>query len=232
MRFRVSSIVVFLMLMFHVSAKADTVLMKDGTVIDGIIKKVVKGRVVVEIGSETKVFDILEIESMDFTTPHVLADVEGVALDHFLKNVAAQEIVENLQQLEKTEDEIEKLIVQIRTYWQAREPIGAKDVGSWEAAKETFRQPLLRYQELLNDMYTHLLAKVDKYNVLMTAAGDIYVGVRGAFHVGSPLVPKDLRQLPLKRYVPGGWYATIYYEGYNRGFEDAHSKYTMPQQQH
>jgi hypothetical protein len=221
------------MLMLGASANADTVLMKDGRTIDGVIKKVAKGQVVVEIAKEVKVFDIVEIESMDFTTPHLVGTVvEGAAIDHFLKNIDAQEIVENLQQLEKTELEIEKLIAQIRTFWMEREPINAHETRSWEAARETFRQPLLRYQELLNDMYIHVLAKVDKYNLLMEAASDIYVGVKGPFHVGSTLVSKEMRQLPLKKYVPGGWYATIYYDGYNRGFDDARNKhnYTLPSQ--
>jgi hypothetical protein len=228
MRRRISFIVLFLMLLLAARANADTVLMKDGTAVDGIIKKVVKGQVVVEVGKETKVFDILDIESMDFTTPHVEGAVEGEAVDHFLKNVEAQEIVENMQQLEKTEAEIQKLIVQIRTYWQEREPITPREIPSWEAAKETFHEPLSKYQELLNDLYLHVLAKVDRYNVLMQAASDIYIGVRGPFNVGSPLVPKEMKQLPLKKYVPGGWYATIFYEGYNRGFDDAHMKYAIP----
>ena len=231
MKARMFLVVLFLMVTLAMNANADTVLMKDGTAIDGIIKRVAKGQVVVDLGKETKVFDILEIESMDFTTPHLVDAVEGPAIDHFLKNVEAQEIVENMQQLEKTEDEIEKLIVQIRGYWKTREPITSQESESWTTAKDTFRRPLGRYQELLNDLYFHVLAKVDKYNVLMKAASDIYIGVKGPFNVGSPLVPKEMRQLPLKKYVPGGWYATIYYDGYNHGFDDAHNKYTMPEDQ-
>ena len=75
-------------------------------------------------------------------------------------------------------------------------------VAAWNSTKETFRKPLSLYQELLNNMYFHLLAKVDEYNLLMKAASDVYVGVKGPFNVGSALVPKDLRELPLKKYVP------------------------------
>jgi hypothetical protein len=162
---------------------------------------------------------------MDFTTPHLVGAPEGIPIDHFLKDVEAQEIVSNIQQLEKASDEIEKLLKQIRTYWKAREPVPADQLGSWAAAKETFRRPLDRYQEVLNDLYFHVLAKVDQYNVLMKAASDIYVGVKGPFNVGSALVSKDMRELPLKKYVPGAWYDTIFYDGYNIGYDDAYTKF-------
>jgi hypothetical protein len=211
-----------------ITAQADTLLMKDGTTIDGVIKKVAKGQVVVEIGNDAKVFDILDIESMDFTTPHLVGAPEGLPLDHFLKDTEAQEIVDNMEQLQKASEEIQKLLKQIRTYWLDREPISAEKVGSWDAAKETFRRPLDRYQELLNDLYFHVLARVDEYNLLMKAAGDVYVGVNGPFKFGSPLVSKEMRALPLKKYVPGAWYDTIFYDGYNLGYDDAYTKYATP----
>jgi hypothetical protein len=230
MKWRILLPGLILLFLLNVTAQADTLLLQDGTTVEGIIKKVVKGQVVVEIGGEIKVFEILDIESMDFTTPHLVGGPEGIPIDHFLKDVEAQEIVENMEQLEKTSGDIEKLIVQIRKYWKAREPISSEEERSWEAAKETFRKPLSRYQELMNDLYFHVLAKVDKYNLLMKAASDIYVGVKGPFNVGSALVPKEVRQLPLKKYVPAAWYDTIFYDGYNLGFDDAYTKYTQSRQ--
>lgn len=32
-------------------------------------------------------------------------------------------------------------------------------------------------------------------------------------------------KLPLKEYVPGAWYDTIFYEGYNIGYNDAVERY-------
>lgn len=225
MRLRLSLLFWVLIFLVNTTAQADTLAMKDGATIDGIIKKVANGQVVIEIGDETKVFEILEVDSMDFTTPHLVGVREGIPIDHFLRDIEAQEIVDNLQKLETTSDDIEKLIIQIRKYWQERQPISHEEEASWEAAKETFRKPLSRYQELMNDLYFHLLAKVDQYNVLMKAASDIYVGVKGPFNIGSALVPKEMRQLPLKRYVPAAWYDTIFYEGYTLGFDEAYRKY-------
>jgi hypothetical protein len=216
---------VMIVFLLGTSAKADTVYMKDGSTFEGVIKKVVAGQVVIQVGEEMKTFDILTIESMDFTTPHLVGAPEGIPIDHFLKDVEAQEIVANIQQLEKASDEIEKLLKQIRTYWKAREPVPADQIASWGAAKETFRRPLDRYQELLNDLYFHVLAKVDQYNVLMKAASDIYVGVKGPFNVGSALVSKEMRELPLRKYVPGAWYDTIFYDGYNIGYDDAYTRF-------
>lgn len=204
-----------MVLLLSTSAGADIVYLNDGSTIEGVIKKVAAGQVVIQVGEETKTFDILAVESMDFTTAH-LVDV---------KNVDAEEIVSNIQQLEKTSAEIDKLLMQIKTFWMLQEPIAAEKTGSWEAAKETFRKPLNKYQELLNDLYFHVLAKVDKYNLLMKDAGEVYVGVKGPFNVGSPLVAKEARELPLTKYVPAAWYDTIFYDGYNVGYDDAYMKF-------
>ncbi len=204
-----------LMVLLGTSANADIVYLNDGTTIEGVIKKVAAGQVMVQVGEETRTFDILAVESMDFTSSH-LVDV---------KDVDAQEIVANIQQLEKTSVEIEKLLMQIKTFWMLQEPIAAERSGSWEAAKETFRRPLNKYQELLNDLYFHVLAKVDTYNLLMKDAGDVYVGVKGPFKIGSPLVGRETRELPLKKYVPAAWYDTIFYDGYNVGYDDAYTKF-------
>ena len=204
-----------MVLLLSTSASADIVYLNDGSTIEGVIKKVAAGQVVIQVGADMQTFDILAIESMDFTTPH-LVDV---------KNVDAEEIVSNIQQLEKTSVEIEKLLMQIKTFWMLQEPIAAERTGSWEAAKETFRRPLNKYQELLNDLYFHVLAKVDKYNLLMKDASEIYVGVKGPFNVGSRLVAKEARELPLTKYVPAAWYDTIFYDGYNVGYDDAYMKF-------
>lgn len=204
-------------------SSADTVLLKDGTKIEGVIKKVEAGKVFVEMSGELKEFDILKVETMDFNTPHLMAS-SGIPIEHFMENNEAQEIVKDLAELDKTSDEIRRLISQIQAYWGAKEPIDAKDKVGWDAAKYAFSRPLSRYQELLNDMYFHVLNRVDEYNGLMKDATRVYVGVKG-IQIGSSLVPAEMERLPLRKYVPGTWYDTIYYEGYNRGFDDAYMKF-------
>ena len=77
----------------------------------------------------------------------------------------------------------------------------------------------------MNDLYFHVLGKVDEYNALMKDADSIYVGVKGALNVGSSLIPRDKKKLPLKKYVPGNWYDTIFFEGYDRGYQEAYDKF-------
>ena len=84
---------------------------------------------------------------------------------------------------------------------------------------------MAEYQESLNELYFHVLGKVDEYNSLMKEADSIYVGVRGWFQVGSSLIAPDVKKLPLKKYVPANWYDTIFYEGYNQGYNEAFEKY-------
>ena len=230
MRIRILSLFTVLTLALVLSAPpaaADMVKFKTGAELEGVIKKVEAGMVFVQIGNEEKTFNILDIESMDFNTPHLLAGAASVPLEHFLKDIEAQEIVLNIEQLEKTATEIQKKLGQIRMHWAARQPITAAELPGWEAAKEEFGKPLSRYQELLNDTYFHVLSQVDEYNLMATEASKVYVGVKG-IRSGSPLVSKDMAKLPLKKYVPATWWDTIFYEGYNRGYDDAYEKFAPP----
>ena len=211
---------------------ADTVVLKDGTRIDGIIKKVDRGKVSVTCGTETKVFDILDVESMDFTSSHLEDINKEIPLEHFLGNMEAQELVKDAAALEKATADIQRLLKQVKDYWGTKQPIGTDQLRGWEAAKEQFRKPLAAYQETLNDLYFHVLARVDEYNAMMKDARKVYVGVKGAFNVGSPLIPVEMERLPLKKYVPGNWYDTIYYEGYNIGFNEAVERYRPPSPQY
>jgi hypothetical protein len=204
--------------------RGDVVTLKNGSTAEGIIKKVEAGQVTVDVDGTLRTFEIRDIESMDFNTPHLAEATDKVPIDHFLKDVESQELVRNMRDLEKASDQIETLLKQIRATWLPRQPIPQDQEAAWNAAKDSFRRPLSLYQELLNDMYFHVLAKVDEYNLLMKATEDVYVGVKGAFNVGSGLVPKDLRQLPLKKYVPRPWYDTIFYDGYNAGYNDAYER--------
>jgi hypothetical protein len=206
------------------AAFADILKFKDGTELDGVIKKVETGKVFVLVGNEEKSFDILTIDGMDFNTPHLLAPGTNVPVEHFLKDVEAQDVVRNFEELERTESEVRSMLDGIRLYWNRVQPIPSKEIAAWEMEKEEFRKPLSRYQELLNDLYFHVLARVDSYNTLAKEATDVYVGVKG-IRTGSSLIPKEMRKLPLTKYVPGAWYDTIYFDGYNRGYEEAYQQY-------
>src|SRR5687767_6620669 len=76
---------------------ADTLRFTNGTEVEGVIKKVECGKVFVVLGEEERVFDILDIESMDFNTPHMQPIRANVPLDHFLKSIEAQEMVRNIE---------------------------------------------------------------------------------------------------------------------------------------
>jgi hypothetical protein len=203
---------------------ADSLQLKDGTKVEGVIQKVEAGIVFMEVNKEVKTFDILAVDRMEFNKPTILADSD-LPLDHFMNNTEAQAMVRNAEQLDKAANDIRRLLVQIRSYWFDKQPINAKDEQMWEAAKETFRLPLANYQEVLNDLYFQVLARVDEYNGLMKEANKLYVGIKG-IRVGSGLVSSDMEHLPLKKYVPASWYDTIFYEGYNSGFSDAMQRMT------
>ena len=208
------------------SLKADTVKFKDGSEMEGVIKKVEAGKVSILVGAKDKVLDILDIESMDFNTPHLLTDATKLPVDHFLKDVEVPEVVRNFAELEKAEADVKTMLDSIRNFWSVAQPITAAKVGEWEKEKEKeeFRKPLSRYQELLNDLYFHVLAKMDIYNGMAKDANKVYVGVKG-LRVGSSLVSKEMAKLPLTKYVPAQWWDTIYYDGYNQGYEEAYEKF-------
>jgi hypothetical protein len=214
-RYAVILAVLFVLLLANASTvAADTVKLKDGTKFEGTINKIESGKVLLSIKDETKVVNLADVESMDFT-------------DQRLKDTETKEIARNLEELDKTAGQLRQLLNQIEGYWAASEPIDAKNEGGWEAAKATFRQPVTRYQEILNDLYFHVMARVDQYNALMKDASKVYVGVKG-LRAGSPLIPSELEQLPLKKYVPGAWYDTIFNDGYNLGYSDAMQKINLP----
>ena len=220
----VSVVAVAIALVLSVSTvRADVVVFKDGSEINGVIKRVSEGKVLVDLNGEEKVFDILLVSSMDLTTPHVLT-VEQT------KDIEAQEVSASMKKIENAADTIRFKLSQIQGYWGKKGSVAPKEEAGWLAAKEEFQKPLELYQELLNDLYFHVLAKVDEYNGLASDARKVYVGVKGPFNIGSSLVPGNLAKLPLKKYVPATWWDTIYFNGYNMGYEDATQSLRREQQ--
>ncbi|HWP84665.1 MAG TPA: hypothetical protein VNN17_05715 [Terriglobia bacterium] len=216
---------VFFVLWLVPAGVADQVELKDGTRLEGIVQKVEKGQVTILTGSETRVIDILDIVSMEFDTARLTSGTERLPLEHFLGSMEAQEMLGHFQAVEQAAENVRRLIDRTKEEWADQKSIAFDETAKWATAKERFRKPLAEYQEALNELYFHVLGKVDQYNDLMKQADSIYVGVKGWFQAGSSLIPPSMKKLPLKKYVPANWYDTIFYEGYNQGYNDAYEKY-------
>ena len=214
-----------MVLLLAPAALADQVALKDGTRMEGTVQKIEQGQVTILVGSETKVVDILEIANIDFDSATMTTGTKRLPLEHFLSNMEAQEMVGHFQSVEDAAAEVRGLLEQTRQQWEDQRSITTDQAIRWEAAKERFGAPMANYQEALNELYFHVLGKVDEYNSLMKEADSIYVGVKGWFNVGSSLIPPHVKKLPLKKYVPANWYDTIFYEGYNQGYNEAFDKY-------
>jgi hypothetical protein len=199
---------------------ADTVTLASGDSIQGIITKLENGQVRMQVGTETKALKLGEINAIDFDTPHLTQGTEKLPLDHFLKDLDAQEMVRLGRDMKKILEDLREQLDQIRMSWPAHQAIAQDQMRRWEASKESFQASLYHYKELVNDMYFHVLAQVDEYNKLVREAEEVYVGVKGAFHVGSALVPPGLHQMQAQEIVPNKWYDKIYYEAYRRGYNE------------
>jgi hypothetical protein len=194
-------------------ARADKLELKDGTQVDGVIVKVEKGQVTISIGEEQKEFSILDVTSMYFDTPHVPQGVSQPALEHFAASTEAQEIVRHLQDVDKAGADLRRSLDEIKKQWGGRK-ISGNEVASWNATKDQFGRALSRYQEVLGDLYAHVLNRVDQFSRVTKEAS----GVRA----GSALVSKDAQEPPLKKFVPSPWYDTIFYRGYSAGYTDGY----------
>jgi hypothetical protein len=199
-------------------ARADRIDFKDGTSLEGIIKKVDNGKVTVQVGQETKEFSVLDITRMEFETFHLTPGASRLPPEHFLATMEAQEILEHVQEVEKAAAEVRTILDETRKQWQSRKTITVNDVPQWDAAKDRIGRALSRYQEVLVDFYLHVAGKAEEYDRLTKEGNDLYIGVKGIFNVGSPLISKDQMRLPLKKFVPSNWYDTIYYAGYDAGY--------------
>jgi hypothetical protein len=207
-------------------AQADKLTFSDGASVDGVVKKIEKGQVTVEVGTETKVFDVLAITDIEFDTPHLTLGTPRLPLEHFIGGLESNEMMSHFTAVEKSAADVRKLIDQTRRDWAGRTAAKPNDTINWTNSKQRFVAPLSLYQEHLNDLYFHVLGKVDEYNSLMKDADTIYVGVRGWFQAGSSLIPHEMKSLPLKKYVPGNWYDSIFFDGYDRGYSEAYEKYS------
>jgi hypothetical protein len=197
------SIGILLVLAAVTPLRADTLKLKDGSIIQGTVQRIEAGKVYVDVTSGIKAFNLTEVTTMKFS------------------KAESQEISAILEQLDEHAAETRRMLLQIETHWAAKQPIDSKEEPGWAAAKEEFAQPLMAYQDDLNDLYFKVLARMDDYNALVARAEKVYVGTKG-LRIGSPLILPDMA-LPLRKYVPSTWYETIFRDGYNVGYADATS---------
>jgi uncharacterized protein YukE len=209
------------LLAIPLGARADRVEFKDGTQLEGIILKVEKGQVTMSVGQNQRQFSILDVTRMDFDTPHVPPGVSQHSLEHFAASTESQEVDQHIQDVDKAATDLRQSLDQIEKQWSGRKNLAGGEAASWDATKDQFSRALSRYQELLGDLYAHVLSRVDQYTGLTKEADGVRVGVQGAFRA-SPLVSKDQEEAPLKKFVPNPWYDTIFYEGYNLGYTEGY----------
>jgi hypothetical protein len=157
-------LIVFALLLFagSTAAMADMLRFRDGTRVEAVVTRVEDGKVFARIGNEAKVFDLSNIRSADLNTGPLAATVSDLPIDHFLQTLDAEVLDRDARQLEKAEAEIHMMLDRIRAA-RARKPVvSVRDLPGWEAAKEELRKPLIRYQELLNEIYSSAVAGVNR----------------------------------------------------------------------
>lgn len=206
---------------------ADTIHPKSGEPVHGIIQKIEKGRVSIAVGSMVRQMELADIEEIDFDTPHLTEGTGNLPLQHFLKDMDAQEMVRISEDLKEARQELHTQLERAQKQWQARGAIAKDELPAWEAAREQFRAPLYRYREVLDDLYYHVLAYVNDYDQLTHDAGEVRVGVKGAFNVGSRLLPDDFEESQPQEFLPSNWYDRVFYEGYRKGYRDGQDYRTL-----
>jgi hypothetical protein len=194
----------------------DSIKLKDGQTISGIVRTIDGGKVTIDIGGQPRVVDILQVEQIDFDTPHA-QDAPAVGVD----DIPVREFTRVAEQLIRAEKETQRTFGQIKARWSTRKSVEPDQTQQWNADRERFDAPMTDYRKAIHQMYLDLAAHVDRYNEIAQDATKLYVGVKGLLNVGSPLIRDNQRERPLKDFMPGHWYDQIYYEAYKKGFNDA-----------
>lgn len=202
------------------AAFADTIQLKDGNSEYGVIERMENGQVVIETATGLETVNLQDVASIDFNTPHLTSADAAEPLEHYLEEFRTPELTRLGEELNQTRTELRQMLTEIQQRWNDRDSVTVDELPQWNADRERFQAPLISYQELLNDFYLHVLAQVDDYNQLAEEAHEVYVGVRGVFRVGAPLVPGDQTELPMRRFLPRRWYDEIYFLGYSDGVKN------------
>ena len=191
----------------------DSLKLKNGTSVEGVVRSVSGGNITVEVGGRNQVIPVLQVEEIDFNTPH--ADEAGV------DDATVNDFTKGAQALTKAQRGARSSLDQIKKRWADRKSVQPGQTGQWNAEKERFQPPFIDYRRAIQTLYRDVAAHVDNYNKMAAEANDVYIGVKGIFNVGSPLIPDDQRELQIKQFLPGAWYDELYYEAYAKGFKDA-----------
>jgi hypothetical protein len=192
----------------------DSLKLKDGSTVTGIVRTIAGGNITLEVAGRNRVIPVLQVEEIDFDTPHAdeATGSEAKTVNEFTKHA---------QSLTKAERDSRNALSQIKTRWASRKSVDAGQTGQWNAEKERFQPPFTDYRKSIQALYRDVAAHVDSYNKMAAEANDVYIGVKGIFNVGSPLIPDDQRELQIKQFLPGTWYDELYYAAYAKGFKDA-----------
>jgi DNA-binding protein YbaB len=193
-------------------ASADTLKLRDGSTVSGIVRSIEGGKVSVEVNGSERTINVLEVEQMVFDTPH-----QGEAA----ADITVREFTRAAQNLTKAQREARAALDQIQNRWRNRRTVEPNQLQQWNAERERFATPLEAYRRAIIELYRDVAAHVDNYNRLAGEAHRLYVGVRGLLNTGAPLVSEEQRELPLRSVLPGRWFEQLYYEAYSKGFKDA-----------
>lgn len=192
----------------------DSLKLKNGSAVQGVVRTIAGGNITIEVGGQNRVIKVLDVEEIDFDTPHAneAAATPDKTVSQFTKGA------DSMTKARKTS---RSALDQIKGRWAGRKSVEGNQVAQWNAEKERFLPAFTDYRKSIQELYRDVAAQVDNYNKLGAEANSVYVGVKGIFNVGSPLVPDDQRELQLKQFLPGTWYDELYYEAYSKGFKDA-----------
>jgi hypothetical protein len=192
----------------------DSVRLKNGQAMTGIVRSIDAGKVTIEVGGQPRVVDILQVEQIDFDTPHT-SDSPSV------NDIPVREFTKAAEKLIQAERETRRSFDAIKARWSTRKSVEPNQTQQWAADRERFDTPLSDYRKAIHQMYLDLAAHVDNYNKTAADATKLYVGVKGLLNIGSPLIRDNQRERPLKDFIPGHWYDQLFYEAYKEGFNDA-----------
>jgi hypothetical protein len=198
---------------------ADTLVLKSGEKVTGIVQKMDRGRITVDSDGKSRTIELATVDHIEFDTPH-LNEISTPAA-HFQGELDTKEMTRLASELRSARLDSRSMLDQIKTRWQGKKEVERTDVQRWSADKERMGSPLARYRAALDDFYVHLAAQVDDYNKIAREGHSYYMGVKGALNTGSPLVPEEKKELTPKEMLPRGWYDSVYFEGYSKGYKDA-----------
>ena len=192
----------------------DTLKLKDGSTVEGIVRTISNGKMTVEVNMLNREINVLDVEEIDFNTPHANETMPPA-------DMAVAEFTKDATALTKARRDTRTALDLIKQRWANKKSVEPNQTSQWAAEKERFYPAISSYKKAIQEMYLDVATHVENYNKIAKEANDVYIGVKGILNVGSPLIPDDQRELELKKFLPGTWYDELYYEAYAKGYKDA-----------